>query len=389
MQTARTFFGVHPGSARLAAVTVALGILPIGAGCGFNSSFVPQHSIYEGVAIVRNGEGAEVAVSASGDSLFAEEPFVLAPAALQEPDAAARDLFLSAIARRLSVGGDDLFQARFGPGPWCLVSEPALVRTVGRTRTQTIETGPPLPPCDGPPPPPQCSGPGTSPELRADPDAFEFGGVPLGPMVPATIPITLSNLGTGHLCLASIIAGGRDAADFRVDDSDCRPGSPAQSRRLLGEGASPSCRVDVTFDPTRPGRREGTLRVSSNDPQVIREFPLSGTGLPGALSPLAPICVPRAGSCYRRTVVLTNTGPGVVTMRSVWVGGYFFRSLCTPDYDAVIPVGGVITCPIDSCDADPQPSPLIVSSDAVGVDPTATVIEIPLIPQVTPETCTP
>jgi hypothetical protein len=353
----------------------------------FDDSVLPIIRHYRAHAVVRNAAGLEVGVTEM-DDLFAAEMFVLALDAkaysATEQDALVRSRFSRALARRLTAGGDGVLAARFGAGPWCLVGEPSVVSYAEAPEEPPDETGAELPPCVGPPPPVECANPGEEPALEVVPPGHSFGDVPQGTEAERTL--TVRNVGTGVVCLGSIVATGRDPYDFPIDDSDCRPEDPSQPRRLMAEGDS--CELRVRFGSERPGPSTASLRISSNVEGIFSEFPLSGRALPGTLSPLTPVCLPRdADGCYRRTVSLTNTGPGAVTLRGNRVDPAVWRHDCSTDY-GTIDDGDTLICTMENC-GPVQRGTWFIPSDAFSEDGTLRMFEIPLIPRVNPGDCTP
>ena len=358
--------------------------------------FYPGYPIFEGRAIVRNAAGVEVVVTTSGDLMM--ENFVMAtPGPFEGARERALSKFKGVLNRHLAGGASPMFRARFGEGPWCLAAEPVVLPTFLVTnpdRTPSAEGYPELPLCTDPPPPPACADPGENPLLQVDPPSHAFPDVPMGTSSDWE-SFVVTNGGSGHVCLASIVAGGRDPVDFEVDDADCRPTDPEMARQFIGPEGRPSCVVNVRFTPQRPGDRNGSLRVSSNAQPVLQEFGLTGRGLAGSLTlPPTPVCVPRVadptspGCSFMREIRLPNPGPGSVTVRSIgWPAGWqvYNRSPLGP-----VPPGSDLVLGLLACGTTPPaPGSVPISSDGIGVDPMATVIEIPVIAQVTPETCTP
>jgi hypothetical protein len=81
-------------------------------------------------------------------------------------------------------------------------------------------------------------------------------------------PVILSSTGTGPLVVASITISG----DFAISRNDC----PASSSPLA---AGYSCLLLVTFTPTSPGARSGSLVVTDNSPGGSESLALNGTGI--------------------------------------------------------------------------------------------------------------
>jgi hypothetical protein len=360
--------------------------------------WIPVFPIFEGRAIVRNAAGVEVVVTTNGDLMM--DMFVLAT----DGDVAgeverARSKFKRELNRRLQGGASEMFRARFGEGPWCLASEPVIQRTVqwsGDSASLAVGGYPEIELCTGPPPPPACAEPGEVPFLEVDPPSHAFGDVALGATSP-WVSFHITNGAAGYVCLASMVAGGRDALEFEIDDADCRPTDPEMARQFIGPDGRPSCVVNVRFAPRRAGDREGALRISSNAQPVLQEFGLTGRGLAGSLTPpAAPLCVPRiadpsSAECFARELRLPNPGPGTVTIRHFDPTGGWQYGGCMPSLPAIVPPGSDFVCQVRACGTSaPLPGgTYVLASDGVGADPTATVLEIPVLAQVTPETCTP
>jgi hypothetical protein len=366
--------------------------------CPCLKRYVEVYPVFEGRAVVRNAAGVELVVTTSGDPIM--ETFVLATTG-DETGAPARaaSKFKRALNRRLSAGVSEMFRARFGEGPWCLTAEPTILSTLEWTvNTPPDEDAPELPLCSGPPPPPACAELGEVPFLEVDPPSVSFGDVPLGTTSP-WVALNITNGAAGYVCLASMVAGGRDPLDFEVDDADCRPTDPEMARMFIGPAGRPSCTVNVRFAPKRPGNREGALRVSSNAQPVLQEFRLDGRGLAGSLTlPPSPICVPRIADptyseCYERELRMPNPGPGAVTLRGYGSdhegsGSDWYLPGCWSH--TLVPPGTDLVCRVRACSSVPPPQRTFqLLGDGTGVDPTATVVEFTVVAQQTPSTCTP
>src|SRR5207245_3002312 len=98
-----------------------------------------------------------------------------------------------------------------------------------------------------PPPVSRCR-PGVGPGVAFSPPALDFGAVSMG-STSAGRTVQLQNSGSAPLVISDISASG----DFNASDS-C-PRGPATL------AASASCTITVTFAPTAPGTRNGTLTV--------------------------------------------------------------------------------------------------------------------------------
>jgi hypothetical protein len=113
------------------------------------------------------------------------------------------------------------------------------------------------------------TGTGTQPAVKLSPTSLTFGVVVLH-AASATKPVMLTNSGTGTLYLIHLAVAG----DFS-QTNNC--GSSV--------AAGASCTVNVTFKPTQPGTRNGTLSIADNAPGSPQTVTLAGTGtevkLPG------------------------------------------------------------------------------------------------------------
>ncbi|HNT74232.1 MAG TPA: choice-of-anchor D domain-containing protein [Anaerolineae bacterium] len=143
-----------------------------------------------------------------------------------------------------------------------------------------------------------------APEIVVAPLALDFGeqGVDDGPTLSQTVTIT--NVGSTDLHIASVSLTGTDAAEFIIaDDTGETPLTPGGTRR-----------VQVAFAPISAGVKTATLTIHSNDadePTVA--VALSGTGLAAEII-VAPLALDfgeqdvTAGPTLAQCVTVTNTG---------------------------------------------------------------------------------
>ncbi|MGA2606116.1 MAG: choice-of-anchor D domain-containing protein [Terriglobia bacterium] len=83
--------------------------------------------------------------------------------------------------------------------------------------------------------------------------------------------VTLANLGSTPLGIASLTLRGTDAGDFAIQSSStCVAGSS-----VAGGG---SCTINLAFKPSAAGARSATLVISDSDPSSPQTVGLSGTG---------------------------------------------------------------------------------------------------------------
>lgn len=259
-------------------------------------------------------------------------------------------------------------------GPWCL--EPDSIQCVAAGPLQSgltcglLPSVDRLPVCVGPPPPP----PG-DPCIRIECDGsapcttLDFGDVDLGR--PATRDVIVSNCGGTAAPDVSLTLSGDvlpDVAfsqgDFAVVRNDCLPDTPDEM--LAGEeiltnplvdALNSSCTFVVQFDPASP-RAHGAETAFRSDLDPRHSILLRGNGIGGALTfevpdlpvPTSipePLCVDALiGSCTReRTVRITNTGPGAVTISAITF------AVGTPNWEVTAPPAASL--PITLAPADP------------------------------------
>jgi hypothetical protein len=244
-----------------------------------------------------------------------------------------RDFWRRYLRHRVEAGAHGAtFTARFGTGPWCLAGDSVRpTATLASTRSEP-DVDDPLVMC-GAGGAPTCANPaGTVPLLHVDPPAVTFGHAAVGTSA-ADVTLTLSNAGTGNLCLDGdfliLPEAGVRPDEFSRDVSSCTPMSPLErfvGRVVLSAATRPSCTVRMGFRPRNGGPRRATMQVSSNDAASPAAVALSGDGDAGVLiaSP-SPMCFNVASevvggrTCYRQGIVFSNAGPGTVTITSVTV----------------------------------------------------------------------
>jgi hypothetical protein len=153
------------------------------------------------------------------------------------------------------------------------------------------------------------------------PSPFNFGTQPVGATsTPQTFTLTNNNSTT--MSFTSIAAVGVSPAsntDFAVASDTCSPSVAAGAQ----------CTVTVTFTPAAAGARTGTLVFTDNDVNSPQNVSLSGTG--SATAPgvsFAPTSLAFGNQALTttsaaKTVTLTNSGTGVLTINSIAASGDF------------------------------------------------------------------
>lgn len=224
-------------------------------------------------------------------------------------------------------------------GPWCVLEEdggPSSLRCEPREAlTEAPTCGPaltadPLTSCAGAPPT------GTCVEVECDGAVpcteIDYGDLAVG--AASSVPVTVRNCGGPDDDFVTVTVDGAifpimPLADFEVppDTNGCLPRTPEEMRdgRPLQlssvDPAESACAFEVVFAPTEPGKHEGETIFSSSAAPSYRIY-LTGGGVGGMLVEDAPdiVCLntPAGGCSERRTLRITNGGPGAVTIDAVY-----------------------------------------------------------------------
>jgi hypothetical protein len=139
-------------------------------------------------------------------------------------------------------------------------------------------------------------------------------GAQITQTVSAPQTVTVADTGNLNLNISSVTASG----DFSETDN-CSGAS-------LAPGAS--CQIQVTFDPSQPGTRQGGLAVFANVAGGQLSVTLSGTGLaPGAIvltpSSLSFAATPIGTTTASQSVDVANTGGSPLALTAETVSGDF------------------------------------------------------------------
>ena len=155
------------------------------------------------------------------------------------------------------------------------------------------------------------TGTGTVSAVTLSPSSLSFGNQPLGTM-SAPQAVTLTNTGGATLTITSIGATG----DF-AQSNNC--GSTVAAGAI--------CTINVTFTPTAPGARTGTLSVTDNATGSPQSLSLTGTGAVPAAS-VSPSSLSFGNQTLGITstaqaVTLSNTGGATLTVSGLAASGDF------------------------------------------------------------------
>lgn len=161
------------------------------------------------------------------------------------------------------------------------------------------------------------SGNGVEPTASISPASLSFGNQFLN-TTSAAQAVTLSSTGTAPLSISGISASG----DFS-QTNNC----PAS----LAVGSS--CIIQVTFDPTATGPRNGAVSITNNSVPVLHGFTMSGTGVdPLTVSPasLSFPSEPLNTASTAQTVTVSNIGTSPVQISSIAISGDFSQTNACP-----------------------------------------------------------
>ncbi len=221
------------------------------------------------------------------------------------------------------------------PGDTATVSFTFTPSAVGaRAATATFVTNDTL----GTPPTVALSGVGESPMIQISASTLAFGAVRVG--ATSTLPLTISNPGSGPLTLTQLTLSGPDAATLSLD--------ALTLPLVLAPGGSRA--VHVTFAPTVLASAAGTLTVLSDDPATPSvAVPITGAGVSPTVA-LDPATLDFGGQLVghtsaSRTVHVHNTGTGALAVTALAITGAqaaAFTLPSAPSLPASIGPGGTL-----------------------------------------------
>jgi hypothetical protein len=158
------------------------------------------------------------------------------------------------------------------------------------------------------------------PAVSLSPTSYTFPGQVVGTS-SAPQSVTLNNIGGSPLNITNVAASG----DF-AETNTC--GTSVAS--------AGNCFIYVTFTPTAPGTRYGSVTITDNASGSPQTVLLSGTGVPAAAVTLLPATLTFGTQTVTTTsapqsVTLTNTGVAVLNITSIAPSGDFAETnTCGP-----------------------------------------------------------
>ncbi|HUI75075.1 MAG TPA: choice-of-anchor D domain-containing protein, partial [Candidatus Acidoferrum sp.] len=155
-----------------------------------------------------------------------------------------------------------------------------------------------------------CAGGSTIPVsvlLSVNPASFAFGNQLLG-TTSTNQTVTLMNTGNTALTFSSIVVGGANSSDFKMNTT-C--GSS------LAPGAS--CTASATFTPSALGNRTASVTITDNAPGSPQSVTMTGTGTNPA--PTLSSLSPPSASVGAEAQVLTLNGTNFLATSTVTYSG--------------------------------------------------------------------
>jgi MYXO-CTERM domain-containing protein len=196
--------------------------------------------------------------------------------------------------------------------------------------------------------------------------------------VPRTLPLTVTNNGTGALNISSIIKGGTTPEAYSF--------APATLTVLEGQSGT----VMVTFNPAVEGAANATLTLTTNDvAKASIVVNLTGKGINPVITVPGPVAFGdlQTGTTTTRPLTVTNAGTGTLTVSNIVKGGTnpgaFSFSPATltvlegQSADVTVTFNpaaqGALSATLTLTTSDVARPTVVVSLTGRGVNPTATV----------------
>jgi hypothetical protein len=357
--------------------------------------------VYDTAATIRTAEGVTIRVTGQDELLTGGTP----PEFLAEdadvggvaPAERVRSEWKKYLLQRLSdPSATPEARAVFGSGPWCAVDTEVRRTEVPRFTLPPALIGEEIPGCTGDMvgPVSDCPMEGAAmPMLGVSPASVAFPPTPVGTTSPVEEVVTISNVGTGRICLAMPaldLASSEHPEYFPIDASGCMHAGGMREielERTFLWDRRPSCDVRVRFAPGGAAVGVARLRLNTNDPvSPVTFIEITGTAQPGFLHPVPPsacfntpaVVLPDGRTCRRNSVNLVNDGPGFVTVRSLALpadaaaAGWSHDG--APPVPRTVAPGAALSVPLLACGAVGADSILTVGNNG-----TASTIEVPLL----------
>jgi hypothetical protein len=167
-------------------------------------------------------------------------------------------------------------------------------------------------------------GTANSPGIAFGPDALTFSAQPEG-KPSASQAVTLTAAGSQPLILTGSSISGDFA--FATTATSC----PYSGGTVP---AGTTCTIDITFTPTAPGTRHGSVTINYNASGSSQSLSLTGTGVGASAAPVAavsPSSLTFSGQLLGTTsaaqsVTLSNTGTAALTLANISTTGDFSQS---------------------------------------------------------------
>jgi len=404
MTTPTTFVRGLRGRLRLDLSSLAVAIVALTLpDCTFDRSgiAVTAYQVYETAATIRTAEGVTIRVTGQEELLTGGTPQEFRAEDVDvggvTPTERVRSDWKKYLLLRLShPAATPEARAVFGDGPWCVVDTDVRRTEVPRFDPPAIFATEEIPGCTGDMvgPVSDCPMEGAAmPMLGVSPMRVAFPPTPVGTTSPVEEVVTISNVGTGRICLAMPaldLASSDHPEYFPIDASGCMHAGGMREielERTFLWDRRPSCDVRVRFAPGGAAVGVARLRLNTNDPvSPVTFIEITGSAQPGFLHPVPPsacfnspaVVLPDGRTCRRNSVSLVNDGPGFVTVRSLALpadaaaAGWSHDG--APPVPRTVAPGAALSVPLLACGAVGADSILTVGNNG-----TASTIDVPLL----------
>ena len=170
------------------------------------------------------------------------------------------------------------------------------------------------------------SGTGVGPIVQATPNPMQFGTIAFGSN--ETLPLTISNTGSGTLTLNSISISGHGSYSAVMPDTACAAGVAGGS----------SCVLQIEYSPTKVGEHIDYLTLNTNGGTVVVKLRGFAKGV-GATVDYLPFRTIPANQTETLTVTILNYGEAGTPTVSFAIDGPSFK---------VVPGSGCVTTGVAS-----------------------------------------